>query len=57
MRGQRQEPRLLLGEDLRDCLIARLGVRPLMRALVAPPAKLGVQVIDIGKQEKAAKAW
>ena len=31
MRGQRQEPRLLLGEDLRDGLIAQVGMRTLMR--------------------------
>ncbi len=52
MRGQRQEPRLLLREDLRDGLIARLGMRPLMGDLVAPAPKLGVQVVDIGKRPR-----
>src|SRR5439155_8459430 len=59
MRGQRQEPRLLLREDLGDRLIARLGMRTLMRNLVAPAAKLCVQVVDIGegpcRKERVAK--
>ena len=49
MRGERQEPRLLLGEDLGDGLIAQLGMRTLMRDLVAPAPKLGVQIVDVGK--------
>ena len=49
MRGQRQEPRLLLGEDLRDGLIALLGMRPLMRHVVAPLPKLRVEVVDVAK--------
>jgi hypothetical protein len=52
MRGQRQEPRLLLSQDLRDRLIAVLGMRPLMGNLVAPAPKLGVEVVDIGKRPR-----
>ena len=47
--GQRQQPGLLLREDLRDGLIARLGMRALMGDLIPPPAKLRVEVVDIAK--------
>ena len=50
MRGQREEARLLLREDLRDRLIAVLGMGPLMRNLIAPASKLGVQVVDTGER-------
>ena len=53
MRGQRQEPRLLLGEDLRDRLIARLGMRAPVRDLVAPAPKLRIQIVDIGEGPRA----
>ena len=49
MRGQRQEPRLLLREDLRDGLVALLGMRPLMGNLVTPALKLRVEIIDVAK--------
>ena len=40
------------GEDLGDGLIALLGMRALMRDVVAPAAKLRVQVVDIGKRPR-----
>lgn len=52
MGGQRQEARLLLREDLRDGLIAVLGMWELMRNLVAPASKLGVEIVDIGKRPR-----
>jgi len=52
MRRQWQEPRLLLSQNLRDRLIAMLGMRPLMNDLVAPAPKLGVQIVDIGKRPR-----
>ena len=52
MRGQREEARLLLREDLRDGLIAVLGMGTLMRNLLAPATKLRVQIIDIRKRPR-----
>ena len=52
MRRKREEPRLLLREHLRDGVIGLLGMGPLVRHLVAPPPKLGIQVIDIGKRPR-----
>ena len=52
MRGQRQEPRLLLGEDVGDGPIALLGMRALMRDVVAPAPKLRVQIVDIDKRAR-----
>ena len=52
MDGQRQEARLLLREDLGDGLIALVGMWALMRDIVAPAAKLRVQVVDIGKRPR-----
>jgi len=52
MRGQREEARLLLREDLRDGLIALLGMGTLMRNLLAPATKLRVQIIDIRKRPR-----
>ena len=49
MRRQRQQPRLLVGEDGGDGAVALLGMRPLMRELVAPAAKLRVEIVDIAK--------
>ena len=50
MRGQRQEPRLLLREDLRDGLVALLGVRALMGDLVPPALKLRIEIVHIAKR-------
>jgi hypothetical protein len=47
-----QEPRLLLGERLRDGPIALLGMRALMRGVVPPAPKLGVQIIDVDKRAR-----
>src|SRR5207245_3381329 len=52
MCGQREEPPVLLREDLRDGLIGVLGMTALMRDLVAPAAKLGVEVVDIAKRPR-----
>lgn len=52
MRGQREEARLLLREDLRDGLITLLGMGTLMRNLLAPATKLRVQIIDIRKRPR-----
>ena len=52
MRGQRQEPRLLCREDLRDRLVAVLGMRTLMRDLVPPALKLRVEIVDIAKRPR-----
>ena len=52
MRGQREESRLLLREDLRDGLIGVLGMAALMRDLVAPAPKLRVQIVDIAKRPR-----
>ena len=52
MRGERQEPRLLLGEDVGDGPIALLGMRALMRDLVAPAPKLRVQIVDVDKRAR-----
>jgi len=49
MRREREEPRLLLRQDLRDGVIALLGMRPLVRDLVAPPPKLRIEVVDVAK--------
>ena len=59
MRGQRQEPRLLLREDLRDRLVALLGMRTLMGDLVPPALELRVEIVDIakgpGREERVAE--
>jgi hypothetical protein len=52
MGGQRQEARLFLREDLGDGLIALVRMRALMRNVVAPASKLGVQIVDIGKRPR-----
>lgn len=52
MRGQRQEPRLLLHQHVGDGPIALLGMRTLVRDLVAPAPKLRIQVVDIGKRAR-----
>src|SRR5713226_5015810 len=52
MCGQREEPQLLVREDLRDGLIGVLGMTALMRDLVAPAAKLRVEVVDIAKRPR-----
>ena len=52
MRGQRQEPRLLLGQHVGDGPIALLGMGTLMRDLVAPAPKLRVQIVDIDKRAR-----
>lgn len=52
MGRQRQEPRLLLGEDVGDGPIALLRMRALMRDLVAPALKLRVQIIDVDKRAR-----
>jgi hypothetical protein len=52
MRGERQEPRLLLGQHLGDRPIALLGMRPLVRDLVAPAAKLRIQILDVDKRAR-----
>ncbi len=52
MRSQREQPRLLLREDLRDGLIGVLGMAALMRDLVAPAPKLRVQIVDIAKRPR-----
>jgi hypothetical protein len=57
MRGQRQEPPLLFGKDLGDGLIGVVGVPALMRYLIAPAAKLGIQIIDIGECPRGKNAW
>jgi hypothetical protein len=49
MGGQRQEPRLLLREDLRDRLIALLGMQTLMGDVVPPALELRIEVVDIAK--------
>jgi hypothetical protein len=49
MRREREEPRLLLREDLRDGLIALLGMGALVRHLVAPPPKLRIEVVHVAK--------
>ena len=49
MRGQRQEPRLLLREDLGDGLVAVLGMRPLMGDLVPPALELRVEIVHVAK--------
>ena len=49
---QRQQPRLLVGEDLGDGAIVLLGMAPLMRHLVAPAAKLRVEIVDIDKRAR-----
>ena len=46
---EREESRLLLREDLRDGLIALLGMGPLVRHLVASPPKLCIEVVDVAK--------
>ena len=50
--GSGKQPRLLLGEDVGDRPIALLGMRPLMRDLVAPAPKLRVQIVDIDKRAR-----
>jgi hypothetical protein len=52
MRGQRQEPRLLLRQHVGDGPMALFGMRPLMRDLVTPAPKLGVQILEIGKRAR-----
>jgi hypothetical protein len=52
MRRQRQEPRLLLHQHVGDGPIALLGMRTLVRALVAPAPKLRIQVLDIEKRAR-----
>ena len=54
--GKRQEPRVFLGEDVRDGEIRLLGMPALMGDLVAPAAKLGIQVVDIGKGARRKEA-
>jgi len=49
MRGERQEPRLLLREDLGDGPIALLGMQALMRNVVTPAPKLRIQIVHIDK--------
>ncbi len=49
MGRQRQEPRLLLREDLRHRLVALLGMRTLMGDVVSPALKLRVEIVDIAK--------
>jgi len=48
-RGQRQEPRLLLREDLRDRLVALLGMQALMGDLVPPALKLRIEIVHVAK--------
>jgi hypothetical protein len=43
---------LLLSQDLRDGPIALLGMRALMRGVVPPAPKLGVQIVDIDKRAR-----
>jgi hypothetical protein len=52
MLGQRQEARLLVREDLGDRAIALLGMRAPMGDLVAPAAKLRIQIVDVAKRRK-----
>ena len=52
MRRERQEPRLLVGEDLSDRAIALLGMRALMGDLVAPAPKLRIQIVDVDKRPR-----
>ena len=49
MRRQWEEPRLLLREDLRDGVIALLGMGSLVCHLITPPPKLRIEVIDVAK--------
>ena len=49
MGGQRQQPRLLLGEDLGHRLVGLLGMETLMRDVVPPALELRVEVVDIAK--------
>ncbi|HZS60748.1 MAG TPA: hypothetical protein VFA43_15845 [Gemmatimonadaceae bacterium] len=53
MGRQRQEPRLLVREDLGDRAIAVLRMRTLMRDLVPPPPKLRIEIVDIGKRARS----
>jgi hypothetical protein len=52
MRGERLEPRLLLGEHAGDRPIVLLRMRACMRDLIPPAAKLGVQIVDIDKRAR-----
>jgi hypothetical protein len=52
MCGQRQEPRLFLGEDVGDRAVALVRMRTLMRDIVPPAPKLGVQIVDIDKRAR-----
>ena len=52
MCGQRQEPRLLLHQQVGDGPLPLLGMRALVRDLVAPAAKLGVQIVDVDKRAR-----
>ena len=52
MRGEWQQPRLLLGEHVGHGPIALLGMRTAMRDVVAPPPKLRVQIRDIDKRAR-----
>ena len=52
MRGERLEPRLLLGEHAGDRPIVLLRMRACMRDLIRPAAKLGVQIVDIDKRAR-----
>ena len=49
MCGQRQEPRLLLRQDLGHRLVALLGMQPLMGDVVPPARTLRIEVVDIAK--------
>ena len=49
MRGQREQARLLLGQDLGDRPVAVLGMGPLMGAVVAPLRELRIEIVDIAK--------
>jgi len=59
MRGQREQARLLLGEDLGHRAIALLRMRPPMGDLITPAPKLGVEVVDVaegaGREEGIAQ--
>ena len=51
-RARSRQRRRLQREDLGDGLIALVGMGALMRDLVAPAAKLGVEVVDIDKRPR-----
>ena len=52
MREQREQPRVLLREDLRDGVIGVLRMAALMGDLVSPAPKLRVQIVDIAKRAR-----